>query len=115
MEKTYNFPVFATQGGGLVREIKTDSGFKYIFVEAPPQGMGLGIGDFMPEQWDLIPANQQARDAINDEQFGEDDLFDRAMREYVHRGPKARQIEFVPELSRTDLELDMGIEAGERP
>lgn len=30
-EKTYNFPVFGTQGGGLVREIKTDNGYKYIF------------------------------------------------------------------------------------
>ncbi len=94
MEKTYNFPVFATQGGGLVRKIKTVDGYKYIFVEAPPQGMGLGVGDFMPEMWDIIPANQQAREAINEEQFGnnEDHLFDRAMREYTHRGSKARQL-----------------------
>ena len=115
-QKTYNFPVFGTQGGGLVRELKTNSGYKYIFVEAPPQGMGLGIGDFMPEQWDIIPANKQAREAIKEDQFGNDevdDLFDLAIREYTHHGPKAQQ--FVPELTRTDLELDMGIEAGERP
>lgn len=91
MEKTYNFPVFGTQGGGLVREIKTGKGYTYIFVEKP-DCPGLDVGDTMPEQWDLIPANQQARDAINDEQFGEDDLFDRAMREYMHHGPKARQL-----------------------
>lgn len=91
MEKTYNFPVFGTQGGGLVREIKTGNGYMYIFVEKP-DCPGLDVGDTMPEQWDLIPANQQARDAINDEQFGEDDLFDRAMREYTHHGPNARQL-----------------------
>ena len=66
-EKAYNFPVFGTQGGGLVREIKTDKGYGYIFVEAPPEGMGLGVGDFMPEQWDIIPANRQAREVISEE------------------------------------------------
>lgn len=94
-EKIYNFPVFGTQGGGLVREIKTDSGYKYIFVEAPPEGMGLGVGDFKPEEWDIIPANKLAREVIEKDQFGNDevdDLFDRAVREYTHHGPKARQL-----------------------
>lgn len=97
MEREYNFPVFGTQGGGLVREIKINGGYKYIFVEAPPQGMGLGIGDFMPEEWDIIPANRQAREALDEENIHivspEDHLFDRAMREYTHRGSNARQLE----------------------
>ena len=84
-EKTYNFPVFGTQGGGLVREVKTNEGYKYIFVEAPPAGMGLNVGDVMPEQWGIIPANRQAREVIDvdegqfDEQFwrnADDDLFE---------------------------------------
>jgi hypothetical protein len=69
MERTYNFPVFETQGGGLVREIKTNEGYKYIFVEAPPDCMGLGVGDFMPDMWGIIAANRQAREAIEEEQF----------------------------------------------
>lgn len=69
MSKTYNFPVFATQGGGLVREASRNP-YRYVFVEAPPEGMGLGVGDFMPEEWDLIPANRQAREVIDEEQFG---------------------------------------------
>ena len=55
-EKAYSFPVWNTQGGGLVREINGT----YIFVEAPPNGMGLGIGDELPEEWGLIPANKLA-------------------------------------------------------
>lgn len=94
-EREYKFPVFGTQGGGLVREIKTTEGFKYIFVEVPPEGMGLGIGDDMPEMWDIIPANRQACEAIREDQFGYDivdDLFGLAMEEYIHHGPNARQL-----------------------
>jgi len=64
--KEYNFPVWGTQGGGLVREVSHNP-YRYVFVEAPPQGMGLGVGDFMPEEWDIIPANRQAREAIEEE------------------------------------------------
>ena len=67
MERTYNFPVYGTQGGGLVREVSKNP-FKYIFVEKP-DCPGLDVGDFMPEEWDLIPANQEARDEVNGEQF----------------------------------------------
>lgn len=76
MEHTYNFPVFATQGGGLVREIKTDKGYTYIFVEKP-DCPGLDVGDTMPEQWGIIAANIQAQEAVEEEFFGspEDDLF----------------------------------------
>ena len=65
-EKTYNFPVFGTQGGGLVREIKTDKGYKYIFVEKP-DCPGLDVGDFMPKEWDIIPANRQALQEVGDD------------------------------------------------
>ena len=96
MEREYNFPVFGTQGGGLVREIKTGNGYTYIFVEKP-DCPGLDVGDTMPEQWDIIPANRQAREALGEENIlivsPEDHLFDRAMREYTHRGSNARQLE----------------------
>ena len=96
-EREYNFPVFGTQGGGLVREVGRN---QYIFVEAPPAGMGLGIGDHMPEQWGIIAANDAAFRMIDEEQFGADDhlvsaedhLFDRAMAEYLHRGSDTRQL-----------------------
>lgn len=52
----YNFPVWGTQGGGLVREV----GGKHFFVEAPPEFPELGVGDEMPEGWDTIPANDLA-------------------------------------------------------
>lgn len=70
MERTYNFPVFATQGGGLVREIDTKEGCQYIFVEASPDFPELPVGSFMPEQWGVHPANQRAINVIFDEQFG---------------------------------------------
>ncbi len=68
MEKIYNYPVFGTQGGGLVREVSQNL-YRYVFIEKP-DCPGLDVGDFMPEQWDIIPANQSARDQLFDEQFG---------------------------------------------
>ncbi|PIQ67349.1 hypothetical protein COY25_01345 [Candidatus Uhrbacteria bacterium CG_4_10_14_0_2_um_filter_41_7] len=56
MERQYNYPVWGTQGGGLVREVNGT----YIFVEKP-DCPGLDVGDEMPEMWGIIPANQQAR------------------------------------------------------
>lgn len=64
MARKYSYPVFYTQGGGLVREIKTNGGFLYIFVEAPREYMGLQVGDVMPQEWDLIPANDLARSVL---------------------------------------------------
>lgn len=58
MRRTYDFPVWATQGGGLVQ--KTDPGF--VFVEEPNVN-GYAIGDEMPEDWGIIPANAAAREA----------------------------------------------------
>ncbi len=54
--KNYNFPVYGTQGGGLAREVNG----VFIFVEAP-NCAGLGIGDEVPEHWDIQPANELAR------------------------------------------------------
>ena len=54
--KDYDYPVFGTQGGGLVRE----SNGIFIFIEKP-DCPGLDVGDEMPEMWDIIPANERAR------------------------------------------------------
>lgn len=51
----YKFPVYATQGGGLVRQIYN----KLIFVEKP-DCPGFTVGDEMPQEWGITPANQQA-------------------------------------------------------
>lgn len=69
MESEYNFPVFATQGGGLVQEVAPNT---YQFVKAPPVGMGLNVGDFMPKEWGIHPANDAAMRVIEEEQFGDD-------------------------------------------
>ena len=47
MDKVYNFPVFGTQGGGLVREVSQNP-FVYVFVEKPDCS-GLDVGDTMPK------------------------------------------------------------------
>ncbi|MDO8590191.1 MAG: hypothetical protein Q7R69_02870 [bacterium] len=52
---TYNFGIYGTQGGGLARKV----GETYIFV-TKPDCPGLGIGDDVPREWDLVPANAQA-------------------------------------------------------
>jgi hypothetical protein len=65
MERDYNYPVFGTQGGGLVREVSQNP-FSYVFVEKP-DCPGLDVGDTMPKEWDLIPANQAARDLLDQE------------------------------------------------
>ncbi|OHA20743.1 MAG: hypothetical protein A2849_01665 [Candidatus Taylorbacteria bacterium RIFCSPHIGHO2_01_FULL_51_15] len=67
MEKEYGYPVWGTQGGGLVRQM----GKNYIFVEKP-DCPGLDVGDFMPEEWGIIPANSSARKEIGDYCFDEE-------------------------------------------
>lgn len=69
MEREYRFPVFYTQGGGLVREVSQNP-YRYIFVEKP-DCPGLDVGDYMPKEWSLVPANKSARDLMNDELFGD--------------------------------------------
>jgi hypothetical protein len=56
--KEYPFPVFGTQGGGLARQIGR-TGQTFIFVEAP-DCPGLDVGDTVPQEWGLAPANQPA-------------------------------------------------------
>lgn len=60
-ERQYNFPVWGTQGGGLVREV----GEVYIFVEKP-DCPGLDVGDTMPKEWGVIPANETAQRAVSE-------------------------------------------------
>lgn len=57
MTTEYSFPVWGTQGGGLVREAAPNV---YVFVEAPDDFMGLGVGDTMPSEWGIAPANRKA-------------------------------------------------------
>jgi len=65
--RDYNFPVYYTQGGGLVREVEVaDECYEYVFVEAPPSEFGLVVGDFMPKEWDIIPANEPARKQLDE-------------------------------------------------
>ncbi len=60
----YPFAVWGTQGGGLVRLINNH----YVFVEKP-DCPGLDVGDELPREWDIAPANQYAHDADNDDYF----------------------------------------------
>ncbi|MBI2482011.1 MAG: hypothetical protein HYV76_00320 [Candidatus Vogelbacteria bacterium] len=59
MERMYKYPVWGTQGGGLVREVNGT----YIFVEKP-DCPGLNVGDEMPEEWGIFPANSCARNEM---------------------------------------------------
>lgn len=59
--KKYDFPVWGTQGGGLVRLV----GDKYIFVEAPEGFLDITVGCEMHPMWDIIPANHHARNFEN--------------------------------------------------
>lgn len=64
MQREYNYPVFGTQGGGLVREVGPNH---YIFVEKP-DCPGLDVGDDMPEEWGIAAANNAAIRMVEDEQ-----------------------------------------------
>lgn len=61
---TFPFPVWGTQGGGLVRE-EGKSGV-YHFVEAPEPAMNLSVGDPMPAGWGIAPANTAAMVAMEE-------------------------------------------------
>jgi len=62
----YPFPVFHSQGGGLVKEVGR-SPFTYVFVEAPDGCPGLKVGDQMPTGWDIVPANVAAQRLLIEE------------------------------------------------
>ena len=57
MKKGYNFAVWGTQGGGLVREVNG----KFVFVEPPSNFPEFNVGSEKPFDWDIIPANEFAR------------------------------------------------------
>jgi len=59
MGREYKYPVWATQGGGLVREVNGT----FIFVTKPDHH-DLGVGDEMPNEWGIEPANQLARETL---------------------------------------------------
>lgn len=60
-----NYPVFATQGGGLARSGPGDS---FIFIETPKWG-NYQVGDLVPEEWSLVPINKAAREEVVSEDF----------------------------------------------
>jgi hypothetical protein len=60
LDTKYNFPVWATQGGGLVREAGKENPDTYIFV-TDPGVEGLTVGSVMPDEWSIVPANKLAR------------------------------------------------------
>ena len=53
MSREYKYPVWGTQGGGVVRDVNGT----YIFVEKP-DCPGLGVGDEMPEEWGIANDTQ---------------------------------------------------------
>ncbi len=53
-------PLWGTQGGGLAEERNG----QFFFVEEP-NCPGLVVGDLVPDDWDIVPANTLARDAAH--------------------------------------------------
>ena len=68
---SFKQPVFWSQGEALVEEVSRNP-FVYRFLEPVPS-CGFNVGDIMPSQWDIIPANKAARDLLEREQFGDDE------------------------------------------
>jgi len=63
----YPFPVWATQGGGLAREVDG----KLIFI-TNPDCPGLDVGYDVPEEWGIEPANALARMKSDDHEYMSD-------------------------------------------
>jgi hypothetical protein len=63
MARQFSYPVFAAQGGGLVREVNGT----FIFIEKP-DCPGLDVGDEMPTDWDYQPVNAAAKAQLQDEE-----------------------------------------------
>jgi hypothetical protein len=59
-----NFALWATQGGGLARW--DDAQGCDVWHEAPSQFPEFKVGEPIPRQWDLIPANDAARAEIRE-------------------------------------------------
>ena len=58
----YDFPLWVTQEGGIV--CYDPEQMRYVFVKKP-DCLGFGIGDSMPEWWDVISINQVRKGEIN--------------------------------------------------
>jgi hypothetical protein len=56
-----DYPVYGTQGGGLARNVNG----VFIFIERPRGQPTLNVGDDVPVEWDMVPANQKARDEVD--------------------------------------------------
>lgn len=63
-EPSFSFAVWRTENGGLVRKRGED----YVFVEMP-NCLKFEIGDVMPDEWDITPANDEALI------FGQSDMY----------------------------------------
>ena len=70
--KVFKTPVFFCQGEALCEEVV--AGEVYRLLEAIP-ACGLEIGDNIPKEWDLIPANEAARLVVM-EDYDDDDFED---------------------------------------
>lgn len=70
-------PIYGTQGGGYATwssELQC-----YVWHSEIPDFMSdAKVGDPIPKEWDLIPANQAARDDM----FGDDDFDDVTLGDY---------------------------------
>ncbi len=76
--RNYDCPVYGTQGGGLVRYVDG----RYVFVEKP-DCEGLDVGDEMPQEWGVVPANEAARceeENARDLERAFDEFFDLAFK-----------------------------------
>ena len=69
--REYNYAVWGTQGGGLAREVRRGV---YIFV-TKPNCPGFDVGDEVPAEWGLTPANEIARQEMGDEELGDLEIF----------------------------------------
>ena len=59
--REYDYPVWATQGGGLARSV----GDTYIFIEKP-DCPGLDVGDNVPKEWGVMPVNALAKKEMDE-------------------------------------------------
>lgn len=95
-QREYSFPVWGTQGGGLVRAVKG----VYIFVEKP-DCPGLVVGDELPAEWDIIPANTLARETMPDEESVASGLFEALGTQ--RKCPGCREMVDISQMERHEL------------
>lgn len=74
----FPFPVYATQGGGLVKEIAGSGVYRFVTDTGIP---GYGIGETMPADWSTFPANRLAREMAKEQA---DELDCSLVEEYEH-------------------------------